>query len=76
MLRKLITAGVGFIREMEVRDVGLLKLCLIAFGALLGLSVPARDRKPSALLAAVVFFGAFATLMGKFLASVTRVKEE
>lgn len=75
MLTKLMTAGKCYIREMELEDVAALKFGLISLGTLIGLSLPKRSRKPSAVFATLIFLGTCIPLTYKFIASLTRVKE-
>lgn len=72
MLQKWMIAGKRFVNEMELEDIALMKFCLIAFGALVGLAVPKGTRKTAGLLASVVFLATWGTVMCRFLASLTR----
>ncbi|NCB62141.1 MAG: hypothetical protein EOM52_00755 [Clostridia bacterium] len=76
MLKNLMTAAKRFVNEMELKDIAIMKICLIAFGVLTGLALPKRARRPSAFFAALIFLGTWGTMMFRFLASLTRTKEK
>lgn len=75
MLKNIVTAGKRYVNEMELEDIAIFKLCLIAFGVLAGLALPARARRSSAIFAAFLFLGTCGAVMLRFLASLTRTKE-
>lgn len=76
MLRKWAAAGKRFVNGMELEDIAIMKFCLIAFGALVGLALPKKAKRPSALLAAVVFLGTFGTILYRFFVSLTGRERE
>lgn len=76
MVKKIVAVGMNYVREMEVEDVGALKMCALALGALIGIAVPARSKKPSALLAAVVFVTTGLFVMSRLCATLVRVQKD
>ena len=55
MLKNWCAAGRLMLKDMDLEDMAALKVCLLAMGTLLGLSVPFRWKKPAALLAGGLF---------------------
>ncbi len=75
-MKRLFGYADRYIRESSWQDMGLMKLCLCAFGIMLGLNVPKRA-KPLAFCGAVAVFWATAVpLMAKFIDVVIRMRAE
>ena len=70
-MKKLLTAGSMYLKKMDVTDLALLKICMAAFGVLVGLGSAKRHRKGVGLLASLTFAGTFLPLMGKFIRVLT-----
>ncbi len=66
-MKKLTEAADRYLRDCTWKDISVLKFCLMALGVLMGLSIPARKKKPAAWAAALVFVGTYVPLMAKFL---------
>lgn len=64
-MKHLLRSSKRYLRNMDLTDMALLKLCLISFGALIGLCIPSRSRKCAALLAGLLFGGIYLPLMAK-----------
>ena len=56
-------------------DLALLKLCLAALGLMLGLAVPARQKKKAGLAAALVFVPTYILLLVRYLPRLLQKKE-
>lgn len=76
MLNKWMAAGRLMLKDMDLEDIAALKFCLLALGVVMGVSIPARGRKPAGLLASILFVGTYIPLMTKFLAALTRTEED
>lgn len=57
----------GYIREMEIRDLALVKTAALAAGFLAGLFAPEKWKKPLMVLAGIVFVMAYVPAMVKFV---------
>ncbi len=66
-MNKLTDAANRYLKDCTWKDIAILKFCLIALGALLGIAVPARKKKASAWAASLAFVAAYVPLMAKFL---------
>ena len=90
MLKNWCAAGRLMLKDMDLEDMaalsrvlegrrrrrGALKVCLLAMGTLLGLSVPFRWKKPAALLGSFLFVGTYLPLMVRLLECLTRTERE
>ena len=64
MLKNWCAAGRLMLKDMDLEDMAALKVCLLAMGTLLGLSVPFRWKKPAALLGSFLFGRLFLSVSG------------
>ena len=55
------------VKRATVVDFGLLKACLCAFGVMVGILVPKKDKKSALSCAAIVFSAAFVPLVVRSL---------
>ena len=76
MLKNGCAAGRLMLKDMDLEDMAALKVCLLAMGTLLGLSVPFRWKKPAALLGSFLFVGTYLPLMVRLLECLTRTERE
>ena len=76
MLNKWLAAGRLMLKDMDLEDMAALKFCLLSLGVLGGISIPAKGRKPAALLASFLFVGTYLPLMTKFLGSLVKTEED
>lgn len=74
-MKKLIAAGNRYLKEMDLSDISLLKICLTALGVLIGLGGSKRHRKSMSLLAGFAFVGAWIPLMMKFFRFILTTEE-
>lgn len=74
-MKKLISAGNRYLKEMDLSDIALLKICLTALGVLIGLGGSKRHRKSMSLLAGFAFVGAWIPLMMKFFGFILKMEE-
>lgn len=66
-MKKLFGYADEYIRQSDWKDLAMLKFCLAAIGVLIGVSLPARSRKPASWIAAGIFTVTYIPLMTKFL---------
>lgn len=66
-MKKLTEAADRYLRDCTWKDISVLKFCLMALGVLMGLSIPARKKKPAAWAATLVFVGTYIPLMARLL---------
>ena len=66
-MHRLTDAADRYLKDCTWRDISVLKFCLIALGALLGIAVPARKKKAAAWVSSLVFVAAYVPLMAKVL---------
>ena len=74
-MKKLIAAGNLYLKQINLADIALLKLCMGALGVLVGLQAARRHRRGVGVAAALVFLVTYVPLMGRFLTSLVRVEE-
>jgi hypothetical protein len=70
MIRKLLTLLDEYVSTMRVGDIAALKLCLLALGTLLGMTLPNRERRSVWYAACGLFamtYAATATPFAQFL---------
>jgi len=75
-MKNLFDRANRLIRQLSWKEFAVLKLCLLALGLLLGLQIGERWKKPTGILAGIVFIGAYLPLMIRFLRALTRKEEE
>lgn len=56
-----------YLDQMELEDMAIFKLCLIAFGVLFGVVTPKKSRPLVALLAGITFVATYIPLMVNLL---------
>lgn len=69
-MKKLLDFSDRYLKSCSWREISLLKICVCASGVLLGISIPERRKKASALVAALVFVATYVPLMSRFLCSM------
>lgn len=74
-MKKLIAAGNLYLKDMDLTDVALLKICLCSLGVLVGLGASKRHKRPAALLAGGLFVGTYIPLMGKLFKVLLKTEE-
>ncbi|MEG2176490.1 MAG: permease of phosphate ABC transporter [Oscillibacter sp.] len=75
-MNRLFESANRYIQSCSWRDFALLKFCLASMGVLIGLSLPAKGKKPAAWVAAAVFAATYIPLMRKFLPFLAPAKRE
>lgn len=75
-MKKLIECAQRYIKQMTVLDMGVLKICLLAMGVLLGISVPKRVKDYIAIAASSIFTGSYVLCMTKFLRFLLKCNQE
>lgn len=75
-MKKLMICAQGYIRQMKLLDMGVLKLCLLALGVLLGISVPKRFKDYIAIAASSLFTGSYVLCMTGFLRFLLGCRQE
>ena len=74
-MKKLIAAGNLYLKQINLADVALLKLCVGALGVLVGLKAARRHRRGAGILAGIVFLVTYVPLMSRFLSALVRTEE-
>ena len=57
----------NYVVEFDWKDIGMFKLCMCAFGIMIGVSLPKEKRKPIIVVCGIVFVTTTAVLFGKLL---------
>lgn len=65
-MKKLFSCADDYLHRSDWRDLALLKLCMAAFGVLIGLNVSEKKRGCASFWAKAVFLFTFIPLMKKF----------
>lgn len=73
-MNRLFESANRYLQACSWRDLALLKFCLCAMGVLLGVALPAKQKKPAAWIAAAVFVATYVPLMRRFLPFLTPSK--
>ena len=68
--------GDRYAKKSNWQDFALVKFCLCAMGILIGLCVPAKHKKKSAVAAGSVFFATYIPLMTKVFATLGEMLKE
>lgn len=76
MFCKLIVCANHWVKESDWKDLALLKLCVGAFGAILGLTALRKNRRLSLAVSAAVFVLTWMPLMKKFARVVLRTWQD
>ena len=76
MVKKWLTAGEQYLKEMDLEDMAVLKLCLLSMGTLVGLGIPLRGKKATAMLAGLLCMGTYVPLMSKFVELLSRAEQK
>lgn len=58
-----------FTWEFSWKEIAIFKMCMMAFGVVVGLQIPACKKKPIAILGIATFFGTTALLLDKLVCS-------
>ena len=74
-MKRLLGYAKSYVREMNLCDVALLKLCLGALGLLIGLGIPKNKKKPFLVGALLLFVATYVPLMGKLIHIAARGKK-
>lgn len=65
-MKSLFALGNRYLKECDWKDLALVKFCLWAMGMLIGMQVPAKNKKAVTWGAACVFIVTYVPLMAKF----------
>ncbi len=57
----------AYLKDMDIYDISLLKVCLLALGMMLGIALPIRDKRSWVLALVVIFLASYIPLMVKFV---------
>lgn len=57
----------AYLKDMDIYDISLLKVCLLALGMMLGIALPIRDKRSWVLALVVIFLGSYIPLMADFI---------
>lgn len=67
VMKRLLEIGQEYMDGMKVRDMALLKVCLLSLGLMLGCMLPKRWRRPAFITAALLFIAAYVPLIYKLV---------
>ena len=73
---KLLERANAYCRQMDWKDMALLKVCLFALGMVAGMEIPRERRRAALLGASLAFVATWVPQMAKFLREWTREEEE
>ena len=73
---KLLERANAYCRQMDWKDMALLKVCLFALGMVSGMAIPRERRRAALLGASLAFVATWVPQMAKFLREWTREEEE
>ena len=73
---KLLERANAYCRQMDWKDMALLKVCLFALGKVAGMAIPRERRRAALLGASLAFVATWVPQMAKFLREWTREEEE
>lgn len=76
MVKKWLIAGEQYLKEMDLEDMAVLKICLLSMGTLVGLSISSKGKKAAAVLAGLLCVGTYVPLMSKFVELFSRGEYE
>lgn len=57
----------AYLKDMDIYDISLLKICLLALGMMIGIALPIRDKRSWVLALVVVFLASYIPLMVDFI---------
>lgn len=66
-MNRLTEAADQYLKACTWKDIAVLKFCLMALGALIGLAMPGSKKRAAAWAASLVFVASYVPLMSKFL---------
>ena len=67
MFKKLVEYGQEYINNLGIYDFGVIKICLLSLGIMLGIAVPAKCKKGFLAGAGILFAFTYAYTMSRFL---------
>ena len=70
-MKKLFYYADRYLQKSDWKDMAMLKFCLFSIGILLGMQIPARDKKKAGIAAGVLFLITYVPLMTKFIGVLT-----
>lgn len=65
-MNKLFESADKYLKTCDWKDLALIKFCLRSIGVLIGVSLPAKSKKPAAVVSAIVFVATYVALMPRF----------
>lgn len=71
-MRGLFAYADEYIQESDWKDISLLKMCLAAFGTMVGLSIKKKNKKIAMIVAGCIFIVTYIPLMCRFIHIVLR----
>lgn len=72
---KLIKKVNNYMQSMNLCDMGLLKICLLSLGMMLGLTVNKKYKKPCLIALAIAFVATYVPVMTKFIGYMIKKSE-
>ena len=75
-MKKLFDYANEYLKKIDMTDMALIKFCLIAIGILIGIHIPAKNKKKAGIIALIVFTLTFLPVMMKFLGVIPDPKKK
>lgn len=73
-MKSLLEYADDYVQKINVKDITLIKLCLISLGIALGISLPKKYRNLGLFIAAVVFVSTYIPITADFLGGILERK--
>ncbi|NLG04963.1 MAG: permease of phosphate ABC transporter [Clostridia bacterium] len=73
-MKNLIEYAQAYLKKIDLKEMTLIKLCLISFGIVFGICMPSKYRKLGFLIAAAVFVSTYIPITADFLAGIIERK--
>ena len=75
-MKRWIDVARDYIKDMDICDVALLKICVCAAGMMFGMAIPKKGRKVAALVTTSVFAITYVLVMVPFLQRLEKTEAE
>lgn len=75
-MKKFIEMANGYIKNLSVKDLVLVKICGLAMGFLFGISLPQKHKGKASFVASLVFVISYIVVTLPFLLKITETMEQ
>ena len=66
-MKNIVTAGEDYIKNMDIMDIGFIKVCMFSAGLFSGICIPKKKKTKVGFIAFFVYLVTLIVLMSKFL---------